>query len=980
MTQMIHDSASDAELIELANTALRANRPAETRKLLVDFPKSSPHYCKALELVGFAANLERDWAASAGVWSKLSDLQPGRLGPMRQTVSAYMMSNDNEQGLAFADEALLTHSDKNGVQVERLRLLIALGRLEDVASIEQQVRDYALSSKDFSTTIQLARLAADTGNIDEALQLFDKASLFDPSRIDPDLYKGRTLYAAGRYNEAFDTWSNVAIDSRTSPSNLFEPNIFLGRISLLRKDLDAATAYFEAAITADGSRVEPYRNLVSIAMQQRDFVTARKVGELFADTFPNEGDSLLLLAEVAELQNEIDLADEHWQALFDRFGHTQAWNVRYASFLIRQDRLDKALAFWETRESEGQISDVSRYERANILYLLRRPQPALQVLQNELRPAEIRHEDGLLLQGNILRDVNRRSEAGIIYETGTRFFPENSTFWEGAIAYYSDIDSGDHVETLLATARSAFGVTTAKAHYALGRIHRAASKMLDAETHFERMLEIDPHHDKGRIIFMRMLSQTGRVQDAEVHAKIIRQSNWRNEEATSILARMSLIRNRGILIEPGTQISSAIFEHIVKNAPETSRVEGSKRVAIVTSSLGAGGAERQVAYTSQSLTADEKLTSLAIVVEDLNPVLGRDFFASEVEKSGHELLSIADHGRSKMVREAVSRFPECRDDIALLQSFPPEVSSLATPFYAWLKLNPTDVVHTWQDTVNVSAGIASVLAGVPKIILATRSTRPDSRRRLRPYLLPGYHALLSRPEVSVVNNSINGARDYEGWLGLESGEITTIHNGLDVVSMRHRASRRSVGKIRETLELTDDHLVLGGVMRFTEEKRPELFVDVAINAAKRDPNLRFVLVGDGPMRAGEIQKISAEGLSDRIILPGAQRPVEPWMAAFDMLFLSSRMEGLPNVLIEAQALGTPVATMQVGGAPETLENDVTGILINETNIDVIASMILEKLYDLDWRHMASKAGAARIRRHFSIEVMGAHTKSIYLNG
>ncbi len=968
---------SPAEKIEAANAAMSGHRPAEALFLLADFPENDSLYPKALEISGFAANAQRDWVLASPLWSKLSELQPHRLGPIRQTVSAYMLSGRNEEGLSFADEALIRCSDKNGVQVERMRLLSALGRKDDIDEIIGGVRDYALSARDFSTTLQLARWHADSGNLDDAIELFKISRDFEPLRTDPELYMGRLLYSHGRYSDAKKIWKDLIEDERMASANLYEPYIFLARISLSENDLDSAQMHLQAAIEADYTRIEPYRNLVSIAMQRRDFSRAREVGELFAEKFPDQGDSLLLLAETAELQQDIAGSNALWTSLFKKFGYVDSWNLRYSRFLIRQKRLEDAYNFWEAREVDGQANDRTRYERAYTRYLLDQREEALKILVDELKPAETRHEDGLLLQANILRDLHRRSEAGQVHEKATSLFPKNSTFWEGAVAYYSDIDSGDHVRELLDRVEAIFDPETPAGRYALGRISRAAEQYANAETHFTHLLEMEPSHKKGRIIFMRMLTQLGRLQDAESHARIIRKTDWRNTEATGILARMAHLKKQGIIVEPGEQVASSIFAEIVKRDTSLPLPDEARRVAVLTSSLGSGGAERQVAYTALGVGADDDIKSLSFVGEDLSAGYGRDFFKPDIEKTSHAIIDMEEHGRSVLIREAAAAFPDCHDDIALLKTLPPEIANIAAPFYAWLKLNPTDVVHTWQDSINIAGGYAALLAGVPKIILATRSTRPDSRRRFRPTLIPGYIKLMSRPEVSIINNSDIGSRDYEDWLGLPKGSITTIHNGMDVVGMRKRATAREIAKVQSQLGFRDDALILGGVMRFTEEKRPELFIEVAINAAKRDPLLHFVLVGDGPMRTGLIQQVKKEGLSDQIVFAGIQQPIEPWMCVFDMLFLSSRMEGLPNVLLEAQALGTPIATMAVGGAVETVEDGVTGILIEDQNPDVIASKILIKLYDIEWRKKASVLGQKRIAERFSIAAMARKTRQIY---
>ena len=99
-------------------------------------------------------------------------------------------------------------------------------------------------------------------------------------------------------------------------------------------------------------------------------------------------------------------------------------------------------------------------------------------------------------------------------------------------------------------------------------------------------------------------------------------------------------------------------------------------------------------------------------------------------------------------------------------------------------------------------------------------------------------------------------------------------------------------------------------------KRPHLWLDVAERVAAAVPRSRFVIVGDGALRAELQARIDGSGLGDRITLAGRQNPVEPWIAAMDTMLLASEVEGLPNVLLEAQALGVPVVTTDAGGSGE----------------------------------------------------------------
>src|SRR5262249_8932116 len=156
------------------------------------------------------------------------------------------------------------------------------------------------------------------------------------------------------------------------------------------------------------------------------------------------------------------------------------------------------------------------------------------------------------------------------------------------------------------------------------------------------------------------------------------------------------------------------------------------------------------------------------------------------------------------------------------------------------------LVHTWMDYCNVLAGIAAELVGVPALVLSGRSVAPDHFGIFQPYMRPGYLALLERRAAVFLNNSRAGAADYARWLGLPPARFRVLPNGFDfpvVVPPEARAA------VRRQHGIADDAVVVGSILRFSEEKRPRLLVDTACLLAERDRDVRFLFFGDGPMLA-----------------------------------------------------------------------------------------------------------------------------------
>jgi len=112
-------------------------------------------------------------------------------------------------------------------------------------------------------------------------------------------------------------------------------------------------------------------------------------------------------------------------------------------------------------------------------------------------------------------------------------------------------------------------------------------------------------------------------------------------------------------------------------------------------------------------------------------------------------------------------------------------------------------------------------------------------------------------------------------------------------------------------------------------------------------------------------------------LPGNQRPIAPWYCAMDIFLLSSRKEGLPNVLLEAQFLNVPVVATDVGGVREVMDNGVSGWTVVEQQAEMLADRVIYALENDAWHARAREAGRAYVKQTFSVETMRKRTLEVY---
>ncbi len=388
-------------------------------------------------------------------------------------------------------------------------------------------------------------------------------------------------------------------------------------------------------------------------------------------------------------------------------------------------------------------------------------------------------------------------------------------------------------------------------------------------------------------------------------------------------------------------------------------------ITLVTSTLRPGGAERQLSATATGLS---DILPVRILCRSLDPGIDADFFLERLETCG---LTVREFD------SAVSqdKIPAQLDPILAL--LPPELSEFTAPIYLDIKQHPPTVLHLWQDRACLGGTLAALVTGCPKIVMSLRSTRPDARRRYRPYQPDMFRFLLNEfaDRVIAVNNSDYGARDYEAWLDLPNGTIKTVRNGFDLASIRARAD--AAPSVRDSLGIPAGAPVLGWVGRFTFEKRPKLWTDVAITLCNRLPELHAIAAGDGAMREAMQQRVDAAGLSHRIHFTGIQRPIEPYMALMTVLMLTSEREGLPNVLIEAQVLGVPVISTDAGGASEAFDDERSGLLVQPETVSALADTAASLISDTDRLNQMSDYARTWAETTFALPRMIRDTLDAY---
>ncbi len=416
---------------------------------------------------------------------------------------------------------------------------------------------------------------------------------------------------------------------------------------------------------------------------------------------------------------------------------------------------------------------------------------------------------------------------------------------------------------------------------------------------------------------------------------------------------------------------TAVFRKMLSETMPASSVPG--RIVLVCGSLQPGGAERQVVNTLIGLAASspENVTLLCDYLHGGNKEK-YDFFLPFARNSGATVRIIGTQWEEADRTSLPRGFSQVAADLH------PNLIADVKNLYREFRILRPEVVHAWLDWSNVRAGLAAVLAGVPRILLSGRNLSPRHFALNTDYFQPAYQALLERDadQVVLLNNSRAGADDYTDWLSLPPDRIKLIRNGV-LFSDDMRPGPHHNAAFRARTGIPSDVPLIGGMFRFNAEKRPLLWLEAAAQIAQHLPDAHFVVFGEGDLRSRMEESIRALGIEARTHLCGVVTPSFNALSPCDLILLTSSGEGTPNVLLEAQWLGLPVVTTDVGGAAETVLHGVTGLVIKTGEADSIAAAVVQILKDERLRTTAGREGPSFIASRFGMKRMIDETLALY---
>jgi glycosyltransferase involved in cell wall biosynthesis len=212
-------------------------------------------------------------------------------------------------------------------------------------------------------------------------------------------------------------------------------------------------------------------------------------------------------------------------------------------------------------------------------------------------------------------------------------------------------------------------------------------------------------------------------------------------------------------------------------------------------------------------------------------------------------------------------------------------------------------------------------------------------------------------------------KNLRRWLYPKVGALVSLTRA-DAAQFRALNARTEVIYNASTLQADRPASPLGltvlAVGRHVAQKGFDLLIDAWRIVAREVPGARLDVLGDGPLRAQHEALAKSRGVDGSIQFLAPMRDVEDHYRKASIFVLSSRYEGMPLALLEAQALGVPAVAFDCPTGPAEIIGPETGRLVPNGNVDALASAIVELLSSKDLREAMGRAAIERSREYFSL--------------
>ena len=280
-----------------------------------------------------------------------------------------------------------------------------------------------------------------------------------------------------------------------------------------------------------------------------------------------------------------------------------------------------------------------------------------------------------------------------------------------------------------------------------------------------------------------------------------------------------------------------------------------------------------------------------------------------------------------------------------------------------------DIIHTHNYKSDIIGFFAARLAG--KRWIVTNHVWHSTDTKLKFYERIDAFVLKFAHKVIAVSDEIKNELIEKK---IKSGKVKVIHNGIDVPLY---GTRVSVPQPKAVLGINDNDQVVTIVGRLSKEKGHAIFLAAAEKVLENRHNIRFLVVGDGPLKESLKADTANHNLTHKVIFTGIRQDMPEIYALSDILVNASFIEGLPMTILEAMAAKVAVIATRVGAVPQVIRHGINGILLDPGDPKTLSREICSLLEDANKRNRLASQAYTDVCKNFNATKMSDQYFKIY---
>ena len=276
--------------------------------------------------------------------------------------------------------------------------------------------------------------------------------------------------------------------------------------------------------------------------------------------------------------------------------------------------------------------------------------------------------------------------------------------------------------------------------------------------------------------------------------------------------------------------------------------------------------------------------------------------------------------------------------------------------------------HAWSTLIEGFGG--AKIARTPILIHGEHGTMKDDSLKhkiIQRFIWDRFDRILSVSEVLSDQLALR--------IGYPRDKIHTLVNG---VNLEKFIDHNSHGNYKELIDLPENTPVFGSVGRLVEVKNYPLLLRAAKKVIAQMPQAKLLLVGAGPLYPETKALIQELGIKENTVFIRWRKNIPDYIRAMDVFILPSFSEGMSNTILEAMACSRAVVATNVGGNPELVSHEKTGLLVPSDDDKKMAAAILDLLQHPEKRRAFAAAGRRKVEQQFTFRQMIRRYEKLYI--